>query len=50
VITYLAYTPHPPIIIPEIGGKRLKEAAATVAGMQEMARQAAATSPETWYF
>jgi AmmeMemoRadiSam system protein A len=50
VITYLAYTPHPPIIIPEIGGKRLKEAAATVAGMQEMARQAAATSPETLVF
>ena len=48
--TYLAYTPHPPIIIPEVGGKRGQEAASTFAGMEEMARQAAASQPETLVF
>ncbi|HNX29534.1 MAG TPA: AmmeMemoRadiSam system protein A [Syntrophomonadaceae bacterium] len=50
MITCLAFTPHPPIIIPAVGGNRIKAAAATVEGMQEMARQVAATAPETLVF
>ena len=50
MITYLAYTPHPPIIIPEVGGKRGEEAAGTFAGMEEMARQTAASQPESLVF
>ena len=50
MITYLAYTPHPPIIIPEVGGERLHEAATTIIGMKEMARQTADSGPETLVF
>lgn len=50
MITYLAYTPHPPLIVPSVGGHRLKEAAATVAGMRSMAAKAAESSPETLVF
>lgn len=39
--------PHPPIIIPEIGGARLAEAQATVSAMQAIRRRAAALRPET---
>lgn len=50
MITYLAYTPHPPLIVPAIGGRRLKDVQATVDGMRRMAAEAAESSPETLVF
>ncbi len=39
--------PHPPIIIPEVGGPSLAEAEATVRAMQEVRRRAAELAPDT---
>lgn len=39
--------PHPPIVIPRVGGGREKEAAATTAGMEEVARHIAQARYET---
>lgn len=50
MIAYAALSPHPPLIVPEIGGSRLKEVQSTVDGMQQMARELAASSPETIVF
>ncbi len=48
MIVFEAISPHPPIIIPEIGQERIKGSAdATVAGMQKMAEIAVAAEPET---
>lgn len=46
-IVFGAISPHPPLLIPEIGGADLRRIEATVQGMQAMARQLAAASPET---
>jgi aromatic ring-opening dioxygenase LigB subunit len=43
-------SPHPPIIIPEVGGKELQAADRTVIGMKAWARDIATTSPETLVF
>ena len=40
-------TPHPPIIIPEVGGASLAEAEATVRGMEEVGERAARLAPDT---
>jgi AmmeMemoRadiSam system protein A len=50
MISYAALTPHPPILIPEIGGERLKEARDSRAGMQAMARQLVESCPESLVF
>lgn len=39
--------PHPPIIIPAVGGRRAADAAATVAASRRVAREVAALKPET---
>lgn len=50
MITYLAFSPHPPLIVPAVGGGRIKDVQATVDGMKEMARKAAGRRPETLVF
>jgi AmmeMemoRadiSam system protein A len=40
-------SPHPPIIIPEIGGPEADKAAATVQGVTELARRLVAARPDT---
>ncbi len=47
MITYTALTPHPPLIVPSVGGGRISEVASTVQAMKSLARELAATSPET---
>ena len=42
----LAISPHPPIIIPEIGGGREREAQDTIDGMRKMAKKVAEKKPE----
>ncbi|PKM76897.1 MAG: AMMECR1 domain-containing protein [Firmicutes bacterium HGW-Firmicutes-15] len=50
MITYAALSPHPPIIIPEVGGDRAKEAISTIQAMQAMAVELLASSPDTVVF
>jgi len=50
MITYVALSPHPPIIIPEVGGERATEAISTVQAMQAMALELLASSPDTVVF
>jgi len=50
MITYTALSPHPPLLIPEIGGSRLKDVKNTGQGLQEMARQLVDSCPETLVF
>jgi len=39
-------TPHPPVIVPEVGGERLGDVRATVEAMQRLTEEAAALDPE----
>ncbi|MGS0765714.1 AmmeMemoRadiSam system protein A [Syntrophomonas curvata] len=50
MITYAALSPHPPLLVPEIGGERIKDVAGSVAGMRQMARELADSCPETVIF
>lgn len=50
LITYMALTPHPPIIVPEVGGERAQEASLTIRGMQAMAQDLVQSQPETVVF
>ncbi|MGI5912003.1 MAG: AmmeMemoRadiSam system protein A [Syntrophomonadaceae bacterium] len=50
MITYAALSPHPPLLIPEIGGDQMKEVVASEKGMQQMARQLIESCPETIVF
>lgn len=50
MITYAALSPHPPLLIPEIGGKRIQDVAVTVAGMEQMAKELVDSYPETVVF
>ncbi|NLG32896.1 MAG: AmmeMemoRadiSam system protein A [Syntrophomonadaceae bacterium] len=43
-------SPHPPLIIPEIGGTRLQEVEPTIDGMSNMARAVAALQPDNLIF
>ncbi|MGB4503827.1 MAG: AmmeMemoRadiSam system protein A, partial [Syntrophaceticus sp.] len=43
-------TPHPPIIIPEIGGDELQKAKSTVAAMQEWASDISEQKPDVLVF
>jgi MEMO1 family protein len=42
-----AITPHPPIIIPEVGGNELKKAEKTVNGFKDLCKKIMELSPET---
>ena len=46
-IIIAAVSPHPPIIVPEVGGRETAKAAVTVRGMRGLAERIAAVSPET---
>jgi len=50
MITYTALSPHPPLLIPEIGGNRFNDVKNTQQGLQEMARQLVDSCPETVVF
>ena len=43
-------SPHPPIIIPEVGGAELQAAERTVTAMRAWAKEIAPTNPETLVF
>ncbi len=46
MIKIIGITPHPPIIIPEVGGGRLAEAAATVEGLRDLSRRISEARPK----
>ena len=50
MITYAGLTPHPPIIIPEVGRGREREAGSTIVGMQSLAEELLLSSPDTIIF
>jgi AmmeMemoRadiSam system protein A len=50
MITYAALSPHPPLIIPDIGGENIEDVHETVQGMQTMARELLYSSPDTIIF
>lgn len=50
MIVFGALMPHPPIIIPEVGGSNLLEAQATVQGMKELSQEVSRHQPETLVF
>lgn len=50
MITYTCLSPHPPLIIPAVGGENIKQAAATVQAMEIMARELVETAPEVVVF
>ena len=50
MITYLAFSPHPPLIVPAVGGSRLRDVQATVDGMKKMAARVSQSSPDTLVF
>lgn len=50
MITYAALSPHPPLIIPAVGGNRITEVSATVQAMKEVAGEVAERDPDTLIF
>lgn len=46
-LVYGAITPHPPLLIPEVGRSQLRRITATMNGMRVMAESLAATSPDS---
>ncbi|MFH2105493.1 MAG: AmmeMemoRadiSam system protein B [Parcubacteria group bacterium] len=46
-LTFTAITPHPPIIIPTIGGEELKNVAQTVAAMKKLGKDFRRVQPDT---
>lgn len=50
MISYALLAPHPPLIVPAIGGERLGDVEATVTGMQKMAEQVVQSNPDTLVF
>lgn len=47
MLTFAALTPHPPIIIPEIGKDEAKKVKKTIEAMQKLARALKKSSPDT---
>jgi AmmeMemoRadiSam system protein A len=47
MIVYTALAPHPPLIIPKVGGERVSGVESTVQGMKDLAKELAAATPET---
>ncbi len=50
MITYVGLSPHPPLIIPEVGGEKAQKVVATIQAMQAMVRELLADSPDTVVF
>ncbi len=50
VLVFAGLAPHPPVIVPEVGGGELKKVNRTVEAMREWARLAAAARPEVLVF
>lgn len=50
MIEFAALAPHPPIIIPEIGGARAHDAEKTVQALKQLAQEMAAYKPDTVVF
>lgn len=50
MITYAALSPHPPLIIPDIGRDSIEDAKLTINGMQKVAEKILEGSPETIIF
>lgn len=50
MITYGALSPHPPVLIKEIGGERCQELQATLEAMHNMSRELLATEPDCIVF
>jgi AmmeMemoRadiSam system protein A len=50
MINYTCFSPHPPLIIPEIGGDSLEQVRDTVKGMENIASQMAEVSPDVIVF
>ncbi|HWP97399.1 MAG TPA: AmmeMemoRadiSam system protein A [Syntrophomonadaceae bacterium] len=50
MISYAALAPHPPLIIPDVGGARINDVSATVSGMRQMAQAVVESKPETIIF
>lgn len=46
-LSFAAITPHPPIIIPEIGGEETKKVQKTIKAMEKLAQDLAKTEPDT---
>lgn len=46
MLELITYFPHPPIVVPEVGGKEGEKAAATVRAMEVLARVIKETNPE----
>lgn len=47
MLNFVAITPHPPIIIPEIGRKDSKKCAQTIKAMQKLSNELAEVNPDT---
>jgi len=50
MITYAGLSPHPPIIVPEVGGERAWGAGITIKGLQALAAELVKTDPDTIVF
>lgn len=50
MLTYLALSPHPPLIVPYIGTERLGDVQSTVSAMKELAARVAGSRPDTVVF
>ncbi len=50
MITYGALSPHPPVLIKEIGGERCQELQATIGAMHSMSTELLATAPDSIVF
>ena len=50
MITYAALSPHPPLIVPEIGGERIKDVSLTVEGMRKLAHELVESRPQALVF
>ena len=46
MLTFGVVSPHPPLIIPEIGGKDIEKVRKTTAALEAAAKKLAATKPE----
>ncbi|QGU00815.1 putative ACR [Candidatus Syntrophocurvum alkaliphilum] len=50
MISYAAIAPHPPLLIPQIGGQNIKEVESTVNSMETIAQDLVKISPDTIVF
>jgi AmmeMemoRadiSam system protein A len=46
-VVFAGVSPHPPVIIPEVGGERLQDVAKTVEGLNRVMQRLVAAEPET---